>query len=72
MAKQKLVRFDWAMKNILRNKANYDIVEGFLCALLEDNSLKVLDINESEGNQEDETDKFNRVQTSTIASARYT
>ncbi len=61
MAKQKLVRFDWAMKNILRNKANYDIVEGFLCALLEDNSLKVLDINESEGNQEDETDKFNRV-----------
>lgn len=58
---QKLVRFDWAMKNLLRNKANYDIVEGFLCALLEDNSLQVIEILESESNKEDEADKFNRV-----------
>jgi hypothetical protein len=29
-----LVRFDWAIKNILRNKANFDILEGFLSALL--------------------------------------
>ena len=61
MSDQKLVRFDWAMKHLLRNKANYDIVEGFLCALLEDNSLKVIEILESEGNSEDENDKFNRV-----------
>ena len=57
----KLVRFDWAMKHILRNKANYDIVEGFLCALLEDNDLKVIEILESDSNQDNEADKFNRV-----------
>ena len=45
---QRLVRFDWAMKNLLRNKANYDIVEGFLCALLENNDLEVIEILESE------------------------
>ena len=59
--KQKIVRFDWAMKYLLRNKANYDIVEGFLSALLEDNEIKVIEILESEGNQKKENDKFNRV-----------
>ncbi len=61
MKKQRIIRFDWAMKHLLRNKANYDIVEGFLCALLNDNNIKVLNISESEGNHEDSTDKFNRV-----------
>ena len=61
MSSQKIVRFDWAMKYLLRNKANYDIVEGFLCALLEDNNITVLNISESEGNQENSDDKFNRV-----------
>jgi hypothetical protein len=61
MSGVKVVRFDWAMKHLLRNKANYDIVEGFLCALLEDNNLKVIEILESESNKEDEDDKFNRV-----------
>lgn len=27
---QKLVRFDWAIKYLLRSKANFDILEGFL------------------------------------------
>ncbi len=61
MNSQKIVRFDWAMKHLLRNKSNYDIVEGFLCALLNDNDLTVLNISESESNQEDNNDKFNRV-----------
>jgi len=61
MSDQKLVRFDWAMKHLLRNKANYNIVEGFLCALLKDNNIKVIEILESEGNQDYESDKFNRV-----------
>ena len=39
---KKLVRFDWAMKKMLRHKANFDILE-------------------SEGNKEEEDDKFNRV-----------
>jgi hypothetical protein len=25
----RLIRFDWAAKSILRNKANFDILEGF-------------------------------------------
>ena len=61
MSKQKIVRFDWAIKHLLRNKANYDIIEGFLCALLNDNNLEVLELIESEGNQNSENDKFNRV-----------
>ncbi len=57
----KLIRFDWAMKRLLRDKANFDILEGFLCALFEDDNVKIISILESESNQEDEDDKFNRV-----------
>ena len=58
---KKLIRFDWAMKTLLRDKANFDVLEGFLSALLEDDSITILKILESETNPEDETDKFNRV-----------
>jgi predicted transposase/invertase (TIGR01784 family) len=57
----RVIRFDWAMKNLLHNKANYDIVEGFLSALLEDNELKVIEVLESESNKEFMEDKFNQV-----------
>ena len=57
----KLIRFDWAMKTILRDKANFDVLEGFLSALLEDDSLKILNLLESESNSEDLYDKYNRV-----------
>jgi len=30
----KLVRFDWAVKKLLRSKANFGILEGFLSELL--------------------------------------
>jgi hypothetical protein len=56
----KLVRFDWAIKYLLRDKANFDILEGFLTALLNEN-IQVIDILESESNQYDSDDKFNRV-----------
>ncbi|MEN9414027.1 MAG: hypothetical protein RLZ62_331 [Bacteroidota bacterium] len=59
MAK-KLVRFDWAMKRLLRNKANFDILEGFLSELLHED-FKINQILESEGNKETGDDKFNRV-----------
>ena len=59
MAK-KLVPFDWAMKRLLRNKANFDILEGFLAELLHED-FKIKQILESEGNKETEDDKFNRV-----------
>lgn len=28
------IRFDWAMKRLLRNKANYAVLEGLLMTLL--------------------------------------
>ena len=56
----RLIRFDWAIKNILRDKANFDVLEGFLGDLLE-RKITILEILESEGNQESESDKFNRV-----------
>jgi len=61
MNDKKLIRFDWAMKTLLRDKANFDVLEGFLSALFEDDSIKILKILESETNSQDENDKFNRV-----------
>ncbi len=61
MSDKKLIRFDWAMKTLLRDKANFDVLEGFLSALFEDDSIKILKILESETNSQDENDKFNRV-----------
>jgi len=55
-----LVSFDWAAKSILRDKANFDILEGFLTTLLKQ-EIKIKSILESESNQEYETDKFNKV-----------
>ena len=57
---RKLVSFDWAMKKILRQKANFRILEGFLTELLKFD-VKIEEILESEANQETEEDKFNRV-----------
>lgn len=59
MAK-KLVRFDWAMKKMLRHKANFDILEGFLSELLGE-EVKIKQVLDSESNKETEDDKFNRV-----------
>ncbi len=57
---RKLVSFDWAMKKILREKANFEILEGFLSELL-CFDVSIIEILESEANQDDEFDKFNRV-----------
>ncbi len=57
---RELVTFDWAIKHILRDKANFDILEGFLSELLK-NDIKIIELLESESNQENERDKFNRV-----------
>jgi predicted transposase/invertase (TIGR01784 family) len=59
MAK-KLIRFDWAMKKMLRHKANFDILEGFLSELLGE-VIRIKQVLESEGNKEHVDDKFNRV-----------
>ena len=57
---KKLISFDWAIKRLLRNKANFVVLEGFLSELLFDD-IKIEQILESEGNQETVDDKFNRV-----------
>ena len=54
------IRFDWAMKRLLRNKANFGVLEGFLTTLLKEN-ITIQKLLESESNQEDEFDKYNRV-----------
>ncbi|XOF33056.1 MAG: Rpn family recombination-promoting nuclease/putative transposase [Candidatus Electrothrix sp. YB6] len=60
MAQRKLVSFDWAMKKLLRSKANFEILEGFLSELLRDD-IRIVEILESESNKENPGDKFNRV-----------
>lgn len=57
---KELIRFDWAIKRILRNKANFSVLEGFLSVLLKED-ISINQILESESNQEDAIDKFNRV-----------
>ncbi len=57
---RKLISFDWAMKKLLRSKANFEILEGFLSELLKEN-IQILEILESESNKESREDKFNQV-----------
>ena len=54
------IRFDWAMKHVLRDKANFGILEGLISVLL-NQDIKIVEILESESNQDDIDDKFNRV-----------
>ncbi len=57
---RKLITFDWAIKRLLRSKANFGILEGFLSELLKE-EIVILDLIESESNKDDKLDKFNRV-----------
>jgi predicted transposase/invertase (TIGR01784 family) len=54
------IRFDWAVKNLLRQKVNHVVLEGLLTVLLRE-KIKITSLLESESNQETEDDKFNRV-----------
>ena len=60
MTARKLISFDWALKKLLRSKANYEVLEGFLSELLKDD-IEILEILESESNREQARDKLNRV-----------
>ena len=57
---RKLISFDWAIKKILRSKANFAILEGFLSELLY-TDISILAVLESESNQEERGYKFNRI-----------
>lgn len=58
--KDKYIRFDWAMKRLLRDKANFVVLEGLIASLLGE-KMTIKKLLESESNQEDEFDKQNRV-----------
>jgi predicted transposase/invertase (TIGR01784 family) len=57
---RKLISFDWAIKKLLRSKANFGILEGFLSELLKFD-IQILEVLESESNPDYQSDKFNRV-----------
>ncbi|MCR4959488.1 MAG: Rpn family recombination-promoting nuclease/putative transposase [Prevotella sp.] len=57
---RKFITFDWALKRLLRNKANFVVLEGFLSELLRQD-VKIDRFLESEGNKEYARDKSNRV-----------
>ena len=62
-----LVRFDWAAKRILRDKANFGVIEGLLTVLLKE-KITIQQMLESESNQDSPEDKFNRVDIKAINS----
>jgi predicted transposase/invertase (TIGR01784 family) len=57
---RKLVSFDWAIKRLLRSKANFAVLEGFLSELLY-TDITILEILDSESNKDSVVDKSNRV-----------
>ena len=60
MEKNRYIRFDWAAKYMLRNKADFAIFEGLISVLVGE-KVTIVELLESESNQEHRNDKFNRV-----------
>ena len=57
---RKLISFDWAIKKLLRSKANFVVLEGFLSELLY-TDIKIVEVLESESNRDNATNKSNQV-----------
>ena len=62
-----VIRFDWAAKNIFRDKADFSILEGLVSAILGE-KVSITELLESETNQRFKNDKFNRVDIKAINS----
>jgi hypothetical protein len=60
MKERSLVSFDWALKRLLRHKANFEVLEGFLSELLR-RKIVIMNIGESEGNVTAQGQKTNQV-----------
>ena len=58
MGESKYIRFDWAMRRILRQKVNYGILEGLLETVL---NMKLKIISVLEPSDESKCDNFNRL-----------
>ncbi|NQZ09123.1 MAG: Rpn family recombination-promoting nuclease/putative transposase [Algicola sp.] len=57
---RQLISFDWAIKKLLRSKANFGILAGFLSELLF-TDITIVEVLESESNKETANNKQNRV-----------
>ena len=55
-----IISFDWAIKTVLRDKANFDVLEGFLSALLAQ-KIQVVELLDTEGTPGTANLKTNRV-----------
>jgi predicted transposase/invertase (TIGR01784 family) len=60
MSTRTLISFDYAVKRLLRNKADYEVLEGFLSELFR-RQIRIKSILESESNREQDASKQNRV-----------
>ena len=60
MKTDNVIRFDWAAKNIFRDKADFTILQSLVSAIL-GQEVTITELLESESNQQHEKDKFNRV-----------
>lgn len=60
MKNRPLISFDWALKKLLRQKANFAILEGFLSTLL-GRDIIIESLPESESNADEQDDKINKV-----------
>ncbi|MDR3267488.1 MAG: PD-(D/E)XK nuclease family transposase [Tannerella sp.] len=60
MKKINYIRFDWAIKRLLRQKANYDILEGFLSTVLNED-IRIKRILDEEGKIDSVDDRINRI-----------
>ena len=58
--KRTFISFDWALKHLLREKANHDVLEGFVSVIL-GRTITIKNLLESESNKDDEESKSNRV-----------
>ena len=58
--KREYIRFDWAIKRILRDKTNKEVLEGLITVLLNE-PVMITEILESENNKDRREDKGNRV-----------
>jgi len=54
------IRLDWAAKNMLRDKSDFEVFEGLMTVLFGE-PVKIIELLESESNQETEKAKYNRV-----------
>src|SRR6185437_8512562 len=59
-AKQPLISFDYAIKYLLKDKGDYEIVEGFISALLKSygyKDVKIISLLDTESNKENKKSK---------------